>query len=573
MAGLHDPNRIGPGNPPASRPSTQAQVSETQLPGGQSVRRERGEPTGGKLPPPSADFQTVAVAGQDDVVAEDVEDTLTLIESGSVVITTDAAGREVTIHVDTLPDTLDDLTDVDYTPSPSDGWRLEWVSATGKWTPTAPPPIPTGLDDLDDVTIGTPTVGDRLEWGGSLWEPQPEPTHALDDLTDVDLTGASTGDVLTKDAGGDWLPVTPSPGITDLDDLGDVDTTGKAIGDVLRWDGANWVDAALAISDMADVVVTAPVAGQLLYWDGTRWKNNTVAYGMSQVADDLTPTLGGDLDTSTFLVDGRDVGTDGAKLDGIEAGAEVNDVDSVFGRTGAVLATAGDYDTDEVDNVSTVTGNSLTEALDELFQQIGNLGSDNIDNDSATVPGLTVTAGMDAMYAQIVANVIQIATNVTNISNNAAGIAAAQPILAGHTSDIATLQADVVTAHEWIMPIWAEENAALGALNVYEWAYGNGANAGVGKGVVVYVPSGMSAEIVAMGLSLGGGTATVEAVINSTPQGSTANVTVSTGTSNINTMSSPPAVVSGDVVNFRTTNSSGTSGPCHAVMYIRVYEP
>lgn len=33
---------------------------------------------------------------------------------------------------------------------------------------------------------------------------------SLDDLLDVDLTGAATGDVLTKDAGGDWVPVAPA---------------------------------------------------------------------------------------------------------------------------------------------------------------------------------------------------------------------------------------------------------------------------------------------------------------------------------------------------------------------------
>ena len=45
----------------------------------------------------------------------------------------------------------------------------------------------------------------------------------------------------------------------------------------------------------------------------------------------------------TGTVDGRNIGVDGSKLDGIEAGAEVNDVDSVFGRTGAVVALVGDY--------------------------------------------------------------------------------------------------------------------------------------------------------------------------------------------------------------------------------------
>lgn len=52
-------------------------------------------------------------------------------------------------------------------------------------------------------------------------------------------------------------------------------------------------------------------------------------------------------------VDGRDVSDDGAKLDGIEAGAEVNDVDSVFGRTGTITAQRGDY-----------AGNQITQGLE-----------------------------------------------------------------------------------------------------------------------------------------------------------------------------------------------------------------
>lgn len=51
------------------------------------------------------------------------------------------------------------------------------------------------------------------------------------------------------------------------------------------------------------------------------------------------------------LVDGRDVSVDGTKLDGIEVGAEVNDVTSVNGATGAVTV-------DETDILPIQTGNS-----------------------------------------------------------------------------------------------------------------------------------------------------------------------------------------------------------------------
>ena len=62
-------------------------------------------------------------------------------------------------------------------------------------------------------------------------------------------------------------------------------------------------------------------------------------------------TVNGDIFV-TGNVDGRDIATDGAKLDGIEAGAEVNDVDSVNSKTGAVVLVKADIGLGNVDNTS-----------------------------------------------------------------------------------------------------------------------------------------------------------------------------------------------------------------------------
>lgn len=51
---------------------------------------------------------------------------------------------------------------------------------------------------------------------------------------------------------------------------------------------------------------------------------------------------------------------------GVEAGAEVNDVASVFSRTGAVVAAAGDYAASEVTNDSGVSGTNVDDALNTL---------------------------------------------------------------------------------------------------------------------------------------------------------------------------------------------------------------
>lgn len=66
----------------------------------------------------------------------------------------------------------------------------------------------------------------------------------LADLTDVDLTGLSDGDVLAWNAGASkWVPTTPGAGgAVNLDDLGDVIITSPSTGQVLKFNGTSWVN-------------------------------------------------------------------------------------------------------------------------------------------------------------------------------------------------------------------------------------------------------------------------------------------------------------------------------------------
>ena len=76
---------------------------------------------------------------------------------------------------------------------------------------------------------------------------------------------------------------------------------------------------------------------------------------------------GGNLhDLATAFIAGL-FSTDGyVKLDGIEDGAQVNTVDSVFGRFGAVIAVVGDYNSDQITNISSVPGITVSDALENL---------------------------------------------------------------------------------------------------------------------------------------------------------------------------------------------------------------
>lgn len=100
---------------------------------------------------------------------------------------------------------------------------------------------------------------------------------------------------------------------------------------------------------------------------------------------------------ATTTVAGFMSGADKTKLDGIATGAQVNTVDSIFGRTGAVTATAGDYSADEVDynNVlSGLTATDVQDAIDELqstkVELAGQLGGSTTSPD---VRGLRETSG------------------------------------------------------------------------------------------------------------------------------------------------------------------------------------
>lgn len=106
-----------------------------------------------------------------------------------------------------------------------------------------------------------------------------------------------------------------------------------------------------------------------------------------------TPSLAGFLSAS-----------DKSKLDNIESGAEVNDVDSVFGRTGAVVAEASDYDADQVDYDNTASELSATDtqaAIDEIAfpRLVGYANSNGISTTTSTTFQTKVTLNAGTLVA------------------------------------------------------------------------------------------------------------------------------------------------------------------------------
>lgn len=88
---------------------------------------------------------------------------------------------------------------------------------------------------------------------------------SLDELSDVAITSAANGQVLTYN-GTSWVNQSPAATIDSLDDIADVNVSAASSGDFLKFDGTNWVPqdgiatetyVDTAISNLVDVAPTA----------------------------------------------------------------------------------------------------------------------------------------------------------------------------------------------------------------------------------------------------------------------------------------------------------------------------
>jgi hypothetical protein len=102
----------------------------------------------------------------------------------------------------------------------------------------------------------------------------------------------------------------------------------------------------IQFSSLGGVSITSPVAGQYLTFDGTNWVNGSlssvnwdIAYNRSLTAAAVTGTT-----TKTLTLTKQD----GSTLTASWSDLNTDAVTSVFGRTGVVVATSGDYNTDQV---------------------------------------------------------------------------------------------------------------------------------------------------------------------------------------------------------------------------------
>jgi hypothetical protein len=101
----------------------------------------------------------------------------------------------------------------------------------------------------------------------------------LDKINDVIITSA-TPEQFLKWNGTNWVNAA-IPQINTLDDIGDVDTSTATSGQFLKYNGSNWINDSIPtinnLDDIGDVLAATPSTNQVLLYDGSNWIASSLA--------------------------------------------------------------------------------------------------------------------------------------------------------------------------------------------------------------------------------------------------------------------------------------------------------
>lgn len=210
-----------------------------------------------------------AGSGGTDVVS-DLNGTVTLVAGSNISISGDNTAKTVTINA-----SAGGITDVVQDTTPQLGGDLD-VNGNSI--------VSTSNGNININPNGTgKIVLDGLNWPN---------------------TDGSANQVLKTDGAGNLSFATVSGGASTLNDLTDVNTTGAMNGHVLTYSSASseWISqlpsSVSTLDDLSDVTISAASNGQLLRYNTSlsRWENATVSTGITSVSQDTAPQLGGDLE-------------------------------------------------------------------------------------------------------------------------------------------------------------------------------------------------------------------------------------------------------------------------------------
>jgi hypothetical protein len=131
------------------------------------------------------------------------------------------------------------------------------------------------LSGLTDTDISGPTSGQILEWDGTDSWDNVDHTHTLNFLTDVTLSSPASGESLVFN-GAQWSNASGAAGSQTLSGLTDTNITAPADGAALVWDDgtSKWIDGAApagTLSGLTDTLITSPSVDARLVWNGSAW--------------------------------------------------------------------------------------------------------------------------------------------------------------------------------------------------------------------------------------------------------------------------------------------------------------
>ena len=149
------------------------------------------------------------------------------------------------------------------------------------------------LNELSDVTITTPAINQVLKYNGSTFvnsaiaygdiSGKPTLSTVATSGSYTDLTNRPT--LSTVATSGSYNDLTNRPSlVTTLGGLTDVTVTGVTSGQVLQYNGSGWVagnvsaGGATSLSGLSDVSLVSVSSGQYLRYDGSKFINTNIAY-------------------------------------------------------------------------------------------------------------------------------------------------------------------------------------------------------------------------------------------------------------------------------------------------------
>ena len=299
-------------------------------------------------------------------------------------------------------------------------------------------------------------------------------TNAFTDADESKLNGIEAGADIT-----DTANVTAAGAVMDSEvtDLAGIKAVTVSTLQVKPSEGAfvdgdktklNTIETNADVTDTANVIAALTAGTNItIASDGTIASTAEGGGGVSDIVDDLTPQLGGDLDLNnqditgtgnisiTGTVNTRDMAVDGAKLDAIEALADVTDTDNVVAAltagTNVTIAADGTISSTDTNTNTTytigdggLTTNDFTDADHTKLDGIE--AGATADQTKADIDALNIDADtLDGQHGSYYATATSVSTNTGNISNNDTDIATNASGIATNVSGISNINTKLGT--------------------------------------------------------------------------------------------------------------------------------